>query len=461
MKVVLGGGLAGLSAAHRLSEGGQAVTVLEKGSQVGGLSRTVSHHGFRFDLGGHRFITDNQQVAELVKRLLGEDLLTVPRSSQIFLRGQFINYPLQPLQAIRSLGPAGTMRILADYGVEQLRQLLLRPPVASLEDWVVSQFGRTMFNLYFRDYSEKVWGLKCREISQEWVAQRINGLSLWSAAVNACLRLASRRQFKTLVDEFHYPRQGIGQLSERLRAAIEPANQVLTSAAVREVHHDGRRIRAVTAGQPGRSFEVAGEEFISTIPLTTLIRQLRPAPPAAVLAAAQAIGYRALVLVTLMLDKERMTDLTWLYFPGRDIPFGRIHEPTNWSRELAPPGKTHVVAEFFCSEDDALWQAPDQFLSETTTSHLQRLGFLQRQEVIDHCVLRIPHAYPTFSLDYRHHLQVLTDYLGRFENLHLVGRTGSFSYLNMDLAMASGLETAEKLLGSGEKTAAFSLAANY
>jgi protoporphyrinogen oxidase len=455
MNVVLGGGLAGLAAGHRLTSSGCPTVIVEKGSRVGGLARTIHYSGFRFDLGGHRFLTDNERVMSLVSELLGEELLTVPRSSQIFMHGKFVDYPLNPVNALFGLGLSTTASIILDYGREKVRQAISKPPMISLEDWVVAQFGRRMFDLYFRDYSERVWGLDCSAISMEWVAKRIDGLSLWKAVKHALFKV-NGRGCKTLTDSFVYPRLGIGQLSDRLRDYIAARNQVRTSTEVQQVYHTAGMITGVELRDDKGSSLLRGDQYFSSIPLTMLLEKMCPRPPEEVMAAVARISFRSLIVVSLMLNRQKVTDLTWLYFPGKDVPFGRIHEPTNWSPEMAPAGQTHLVTEYFCDRHDQTWDSTDEHLASTTAEHLQRLKFIDPSEVTDSCVLRVPYAYPIFNIDYRKNLQVITDWLDRFDNLQLIGRSGRYSYLNMDCAMESGIEAVERVIARSGASATFS-----
>ncbi len=443
--VILGGGLAGLSAGYVLSRGGRTVVVLEGDSTVGGLSKTVVHGGFRFDLGGHRFITKNRKIERFVTEVLDGDFLIVPRKSEIYMLNRYFDYPLRPVNAIFGLGLPTTVEILTDYLKERLRSMLNPQEVVSLEDWVVKQFGRKMFDLYFRQYSEKVWGIDCSSISQEWVAQRIRGLSLWSAIKNAFFRF-SGRNIDTLSDRFIYPPKGIGQISEMLRERIEEGGTVLTETRAVRVDHEDFVIKGVVARNCEDIYEASGREFVSSIPLTHLVRMLRPPAPDEVLEAAARLRYRDLVVVTVMLDRERVTDLTWMYLPEEEIPLGRIHEPKNWSPQMAPEGKTHIVAEFFCFEGDGIWNSTDEELTSVTVEHLERLGFVDASEVIDSCVIRVPKAYPLFEVGYSTYHERVLAYLRNFRNLHVIGRGGMFRYYNMDHAMESGIEVAEDIL---------------
>jgi protoporphyrinogen oxidase len=443
--VVLGGGLSGLSAGYALTNAGLTVRVYEGDPIVGGLSKTIEHNGFRFDLGGHRFFTTDQAVDELVRDLMGPEMVPVRRSSKILLHNRYFDYPLRPLNAIFGMGIPTTARILADYAWETAKRAVIKKDLVSLEDWVVSNFGRTMFALYFKEYSEKVWGIDCGRISAAWVAQRIKGLSLAKAIKSAFFKF-SGKDLATLTDSFAYPSRGIGRISDRLAEEIEKSGAVHTGTKVVRLNHDSFRVGSVTVGDQDRRYTVTAEEYVSTIPLTAILNMLSPAPPALILEAAGSLRFRDLVIVAIMVDRERVTDQTWLYIPEQKIPFGRIHEPTNWSRAMAPDGKSLLVMEYFSFQGDAVWNMSDDALTDLTVDNLVRLGFVGRQEVLDSVIVRVPKAYPLFEVGYDVHAGVLFDYLDRFSNLHIAGRSGMFRYYNMDVAIRSGIEIAEKLI---------------
>jgi protoporphyrinogen oxidase len=443
--VILGGGLSGLSAGHALSNAGFSVKVYERDSNVGGLSKTIDKNGFRFDLGGHRFFTRDEQIDAFVRNLMGNELLTVQRSSKIYLRNKFFDYPLKPINAVFGLGIPTTVRILADYVRQTAKRTIRIKEAVSLEDWVVSNFGRTMFSIYFKEYSEKVWGIDCSRISATWVAQRIKGLSLVTALKNAFFKF-SGKDLATLTDSFLYPSLGIGQLSDRLRGEIEKRNDVFTDTIVECVNHSDFRVGSISVRNQGEVLTVPADEFISSIPITKLVSMLNPSPPAGIRETAAKLRYRDLVIVVIMVDRDRVTDQTWIYIPEQKIPFGRIHEPTNWSPAMAPPGKSLLVMEFFSFRGDAVWNMQDDKLADLTAENLVGLGFISRREVLDSVVVRVPKAYPLFEVGYRKHVDDLHDYLGRFSNLHIAGRSGMFRYYNMDVAIRSGIETAEKVI---------------
>jgi protoporphyrinogen oxidase len=443
--IILGGGLAGLSAGFALAGAGMPVSVLESDNTVGGLSKTIIQNDFRFDLGGHRFFTKDARIDTFVRELLGRDVLTVPRKSKIYMNGKFFDYPMKPSNAVSGLGITTTMRAVTDYGLEKVKNIVNPSEHISLEDWVVSNFGRTMFNLYFKEYSEKVWGIPCDRVSEEWVSQRIKGLSLWVAIKNAFFRF-SGRDVNTLVDTFIYPPFGIGQIADKLKAKIEVKNTIYTDTRVTEIHHENSVITGITARNCGKLYQVRGSEFVSTIPLTKFVHLLKPAVPEEIRDAASRLRYRDLVVVAIMLNLERVTDLTWMYVPGKDMPLGRIHEPKNWSSQMAPEGKTHIVSEYFCFEGDKIWNSTDKELRTTTVGQLEKLGLVRKNEVIGSAVVRVPKAYPVFEVGYTEHYGKIVRYLDNFKNLHFSGRSGLFRYYNMDHAIESGLDAAGDIL---------------
>lgn len=444
--VILGGGLAGLAAGHALAGAGREVAVFERDAQVGGLSRTVEHCGQRFDLGGHRLLTDSARVCELVRGVVREPLLQVPRSSKILLRGRYVDYPLRPLNALQGFGPLASLRALGGYLAAQLAHRARPRPLETLEDWVVRHYGRPLFELFFKPYSEKVWGLECRQISADWVAQRIQGLTL-GAAIRRSLWRPAEAGPRTLSNAFLYPARGIGSIAEGLRAAIlARRGRISTQTPVTRLVHRAGRIEHVVVPHGERSATCHASEFISSLPLPVLARMLWPAAPPEVLAAAARLRYRDLLLVAVRLARERATDQTWIYIPGREYTFGRLHEPKNWSPQMGTSGETLLVAEHFCSRTDALWQTDDETLIDRCIDELAGLGLIARSEALDGVVVRVPCAYPAFEVGYEQAAAVVTAYLARFANLQVIGRTGAFRYFNMDHAIESGLHSADAVL---------------
>ena len=435
--IVLGGGLTGLSAAYAFSSKGVSPQVFEADDTVGGLSKTIIRDGYRFDIGGHRFHAKDKKIEAFVRGLMGEELLNVSRKSRIYMNGRFFDYPLKPLNSLSGLGPLTVLRVIADYCLERAKGLFKADPGDSLEDWVVRNFGRKMFEIYFRIYSEKVWGIPCNRISRSWVERRIEGLSLATVIKNAFSK-AVGRDVPTLIDDFLYPALGIGRISDRLAEEIGHLGSVHTSSPVKAIHHDGKSITSVVAGEK----KASADAYVSTIPLTAFVNMMDPAPPDEVLEASSGLGYRDLVIVAIAVDRPVVTNLSWIYVPDKDFSFGRIHEPKVWSSAMAPEGKTLLVVEYFCFQNEGVWNNTDEKLIETSVEGLGRLGFVKPDEVSKGWVLRVPGAYPLFEIGYEEMSRVILEYLSGFDNLKVAGRAGRFAYLNMDHAIAAGREAA-------------------
>lgn len=434
--VVLGGGLTGLTFALEAARRGRRAAVLEAEDQVGGLARTLSFGDYRFDIGGHRCHSAWPEVTAWVLDALDGDVLDVSRRSRIRLDGRYVDYPLQFPNALTAFSPPDAARILASYLKAHLRPHGQRRDV-SFEDWVVRRFGRALYDIYFRPYTEKVWGIPCTELSADWASQRI-GLPSLSAAVRGSLRRGSRPA--TLVSRFLYPPLGIGALPERIAAKAQATGRaaVHTGSRVSRLEHD-------PAGGWRVSYEQAGrEQVVSTIPLESLLRALPlPAETAAVLS--RPLAYRGVRCVFLAVAGPRISADTWTYFPDSHLTLGRTHEPPNWSPQMAPPGQTSLCVEVFCSAGDAIWQRPDGDLADAVVADLDRLGFLARSRVREAWGLRAAHAYPVYRIGYADALGRVHEALARWPTLHLAGRTGTFEYLNMDAAIRQAIHLADAL----------------
>lgn len=443
--IILGAGPAGLAAAHVLTSNGVPPTVFERAPWVGGLARTVERNGFRFDIGGHRWFTKKDEIHQFFVDVVGDELITVKRTSRIYFEGKYFYYPLKIGNALRGMGVRRSVQALADALAIKLRPLRVEGE-PTMEQAYINQFGRTLYEQFFRTYSEKVWGLRCDQISGDWVVQRSKGLSLTTAIKDAFAR--SRGEIESLVDRFLYPRLGIGRFSERMADAVRHGGGTIAlDSRVIRIHHRGQRVTGVTVRSRAGDDVVEGDTFISSIPITQLVRALRPAAPAEVLAAAEALRFRELITVNLMLKREQVTADTWLYIHDPDITFARIHEPKNWSPAMAPAGTTSLVCELFCDQGDRFWRAPDDALIELAVKDFESLGFFDRREVIDGFVVRAVRAYPTYTLGYQRHLDVLKHYLRGFENLQIIGRYGTFRYNNSDHSVETGILAARNVLG--------------
>ncbi|MBM4395141.1 MAG: NAD(P)/FAD-dependent oxidoreductase [Deltaproteobacteria bacterium] len=440
--VVVGAGPAGLAAARALAGSGRPSLVLEATGEVGGISRTVTRNGYRFDLGGHRFFTKFDEVQRLWEEVLGPDLLVRPRMSRILYRGRFFDYPLRASNALANLGPIEAARCIASWAVA--RATTSDREAATFEDWVTARFGRRLFGIFFKTYSEKVWGVPCTEIAASWAAQRIRNLSLGRAAWNAIF--GSRGDVTSLIERFHYPRLGPGMMYERMAQQVETAGgSVRLCAPVEAVRRDGMRATAVLAG--GR--EVPVRHLISSMPLTDLVRSLDPPAPDAVRAAADALVFRSMMTVNLIVDRAALFPDNWIYVHSPELKVARIQNFGNWSPEMVPVEGTSAIAlEYMTSPHEALWAGTDEDAFALGRREAVATGLLRDASVTDGMVVRIPHAYPVYRIGYERHLDVIADWLRGFSNLQPVGRGGMFKYNNADHSILTGLLAIENLDGA-------------
>ena len=446
--VILGAGPGGLAAGHYLGSSGIRPLVLEKLSYVAGLCHTQVRDGFRFDIGGHRWFTKNEELNRWFLKLMEGELVRVHRISRIYFDGKYYHYPIRISNVLRNTGIISSARALASYAAAGFRSFRDSLEPINMEDAYVRQFGRKLYEMFFQQYSEKVWGRACTEISADWVQQRTRGLSVLSALRDAMV--GSRASVESLIDEFWYPRLGYSRICDRMAEDImNTGGRVCLNSNVLSVMHDGSTVLGVKYRAPdGQEKYVQAEAVISSIPLTVLIRNLQPAPPPEILEAARGLLFRDLITVNIMLDRPRVTSDTWLYIHDRDIPFARLHEPKNWSADMAPPGKTSLVAEIFCTIGDEMWSRSDEALCELTVHHLaESLKFIRRDEVIGAFAFRAPQAYPVYGLDYGQHLKKIKNYIAGIRNLQIIGRGGTFRYNNSDHSIEMGLLAARNLLG--------------
>lgn len=448
---IVGAGPAGLTAAYLLTKAGKRVVVIEKDPiYVGGISRTVEHNGFRFDIGGHRFFSKSREIMEMWNEILPDDFIERPRMSRIYYEGKFYSYPLRAFEALRNLGFWRSAVCMVSY----LKwKMLPAKETKSFEDWTINQFGKKLFSIFFKTYTEKVWGMACSEISADWAAQRIKGLSLGSAVLDGLKRSLGLNKrpndgmsAKTLLETFRYPRRGPGMMWESARdKIIAGGNIILMDHALKQLRHDGVCWQMSAVNADGECV-VSAEHIISSAPMRELASRIYPMP--ASLPNALNLKYRDFITVALMIRSSDLFPDNWIYIHDPSVKVGRIQNFRSWSPEMVPdPALACVGLEYFCFEGDGLWNSSDDDLVKLASKEMGKLGLCNPDLIEGGVVVRQEKAYPVYDEHYTAQVTAMrTELETTYPTLHLVGRNGMHRYNNQDHAMMTAMLTVRNIL---------------
>jgi protoporphyrinogen oxidase len=439
--VVLGAGPAGLTAAYLLAKQGKPVIVLESTEFVGGIARTQVRDGYRFDLGGHRFFTKVKEVDELWHEIMKEEFLKRPRQSRIYWNDKFLEYPLQGMDVIRKLGPVELTRCLISYAWAAMKP---KGREDTFEDWVSNRFGKRLYQHFFKTYTEKLWGVSAREIRAEWAAQRIKGLSFFSAA-RAAFFGNEGNKIKSLISEFNYPRFGPGQMWEQMTDDIkDKGGEIRLNAPVTKlVTEDGRIVKVLAGGET-----LEPSHVISSLPLRTTVGIAEPEAPVDVRDAARGLRYREFLTVLLVIEGEDLFPDNWIYIHQPGVRVLRIQNFKSWSPWMVPPGETSssIGMEYFCFEGDELWNTPDDQLVQMASQEIERLHLARAQDVKFGFVERVHKAYPIYDELYAERVATIRRWLESISNITQVGRNGLHRYNNSDHSMLTAMRAVDNIL---------------
>ncbi len=440
--VVLGGGPAGLTAGYLLAKEGKSVIVLESTDQVGGIARTEIRDGYRFDLGGHRFFTKVKEVDDLWHEIMKEEFLKRPRQSRIYWRRKFLDYPLQGMDVIKKLGPWELFLCGMSYLWAAIKP---KGREDTFEEWVSNRFGKRLFNHFFKAYTEKVWGVSTSEIRAEWAAQRIKGLSFFSAAKSAFFGNKGD-EIKSLIGEFNYPRFGPGQMWEQMMSDIrERGGEVRLNAPVTRLRTDpatGKILEVVAGGET-----LTPSYVISSLPLRTTVGIAEPEAPANVRDAARGLRYRDFLTVLLVLSEKNIFPDNWIYIHEPDVQVGRIQNFRSWSPWMVPNDEDGSIGlEYFCFEGDELWDMDDDKLVKLATDELVHIGLARPDMVKRGFAVRVHKAYPIYDAEYSERVATIREWLQTVPNLVQVGRNGLHRYNNSDHSMLTAMRAVDNIL---------------
>jgi protoporphyrinogen oxidase len=444
--VIVGAGPAGLTASAELVDRGIPITLIEKTDRVGGIARTDTYKGYRFDIGGHRFFTRVPWVMEFWKKVMGDDFLERPRLSHIYYQKQFYTYPIKPLEVLRKFGARESLRVIASYFHAHLQKC---PQEETFEGYIVNRFGKRLFYHFFQSYTEKVWGVPTSEIRASWAAQRIKGMSIWGMLKTALF--PKHNTHTSLIEQFYYPRLGPGQMWERVLEKVQASGKasVHFSSTPVVIHHQDGLVESVDIQTPQGIVTVPCRALISSMTLGELITLHTPALPADVQNAAAQLRYRDFLTVALIVAQEHLFPDTWIYIHDASVHVARIQNFKNWSPELVPDQKTTCVGlEYFVFETDDLWKMSDTDLVAMATNELVQLCLAKREDIVDGCVVRMQRAYPMYDAASEEALPIIQKALTEIKNLYPVGRNGMHKYNNQDHAMYTAKLAVENIFGA-------------
>jgi protoporphyrinogen oxidase len=494
--IIIGAGPAGLTAAYELLMKTDILPViLEKSGDIGGISKTVNYKGNRMDIGGHRFFSKSDRVMQWWLNILpleqdpGEPLtiqyqnksreldprrfntaaatgpaaktmLVRNRLSRIYYLRKFFVYPIAlSIDTIRKLGLSRVLRIGFSYLGARLRPR----PERSLEDFLINRFGADLYRTFFKDYTEKVWGMPCSSISAEWGAQRIKGLSIGKALAHAIRQpfkkqasLAQKDTQTSLIDRFLYPRLGPGQLWEEVAHIIrQKGGEIHLHHDTKEIYTAGAQVQRIVATDTHTGVQHAfeGDYFFSTMPVKDLVAGMHPRAPQPVAAVAQGLQYRDFITVGLLLRRlklqqegEELIKDNWIYIQEKDVKIGRLQVFNNWSPYMVrEPGTVWLGLEYFCNAGDELWQQTDTAFMAFAAGELEKIGIIDRADVLDSTIIRMEKTYPAYFGTYNS-FDTVRNWLDAFENLFLIGRNGMHKYNNSDHSMLTAMVAVENIL---------------
>lgn len=447
--IIFGAGLAGLAAGYELAKAGFTVTILEQENAVGGLARTIQVKNFKFDTGPHRWYTKSDMVNSWMLKLLGNEVIKVPRLTRIFFDNTFFEYPIKVKATLEGMGIVRTVQAVVDYFLMRLLRAVDKKPAVTLEEGYIQKFGVTLYNMFFKRYSEKLWGTSNKNISADWIGQRTRGLNITTVIKEAFFKTKNVVSF---VDEFSYPKDGIGRIAEKLaEGAQKDGVKILLNTQVVGLKHDAKNITGVDIKTKNGSRTLVADEYISSIPLSDLITSLKPKSSDNLLQINKKLTYRDELQVALFIKKTKITPDTWIYVHSFDIPFIRMMEMDNWSDRLSPRGTTTLVFEIACNEGDDMWlRKDDEIVRLVRDSFIKEFKLISEEDIIGSYVHRMPKEYPVYHIGYKEDLAKLKSYLSVFKNLQLIGRNGIFRYNNMDHSIEMGLYAAWNLI-EGER----------
>jgi len=447
--IIIGAGPAGLATGWELVKYNQSAELFEGGYQIGGLCATFDYNGFKYDFGGHRFFTKQDEVQKIWEEIMGDSFLVRNRLSRIYYQKKFFDYPIKIGNALKQLGLIESALVGLSLISVRISRRLKHKEEVTFEDWIVSRFGRRLFNHFFKSYTEKLWGISVKELGADWAAQRMKDISLLQVLKSVIIK-SKPGKIKSWINKFNYPKYGPGMLYSKMGEMIEDkGGKINLNQFVKRIVHNNSLIeKIVVIDKNGEEREISADNYVSSMPLNIMLRSLSPAPPKDILKLVDKMRFRALFDVCLIVNKKEIFPDNWIYVHEPDVHLLRVQNFKNWSPFMSPDdNKTNIGAEYVCWEGDELWSKSDEELVELAKKELSQVGLVDNNLVESGIVIRNKYAYPVYHLDYKEDLDKIFKYLSRFKNFQAIGRSGLYRYNNMDHSILTGLYAARNIMG--------------
>jgi protoporphyrinogen oxidase len=437
---VIGAGPAGLTAAYQLTKAGLSVDIYEAGPSVGGMAKTIKLWGRNVDLGPHRFFSSDHRVNAIWLEVVGKDYKMVNRLTRIYYKDTFFDYPLKAFNALNGLGFFQSIFCVLSY---LKSKFIFSAKPKTFEEWVIKRFGRRLFNIFFKSYSEKLWGIKCGELDAEFAVQRIKKLSLYEAIKSALVGNQGTKH-KTLVDEFAYPVSGAGQAYENMADYIKKKNLIFLRSPIKSAKPIGKNnTKPKIELSDGNTKEY--DHIISTMPITELVKQMDAEKE--IIDHSKSLKFRNTILVYLNVDGENLFPDQWVYIHNEKLKTGRITNFNNWLPKEKNRSNTILCLEYWCYDEDDIWNSADDKLINIAKEDIHKSSlFSDNNKILEGKVIKIPKCYPVYKSGYKNHLKPIENFLSKQRGLSVIGRYGSFKYNNQDHSILMGILAAENII---------------
>ncbi len=451
--LIIGAGPAGLACAVELSKKSKDFIIIEKETLPGGLSKTYTFKEkdgsvFYTDNGPHRFFSKNPYLYEFISDILGKDWIKVKRHTRQYINGKFYDYPINAVQALKNIGILESLLMLKDYLISKIKFKIFKKPILNFRDYIEAHFGKRLGEFNMINYTEKIWGIPAVTIHQDWAKQRIKGLDLRAIILNIFKKITQRKDptAASLVDEFYYPANGSGEIYENIVKKLSKEKySIFFNTQTTQISLTDSVFETEVVINNEKCL-IKSKFLVESIPINNFINIFKPTPTKPVLDAISNLKYRSQVYLFITLNKESLSNDQWIYFPNTEIPFGRISEMKNFSKKMSPEGKTSIFIEFFCTENDKVWNMSKDELLDLTLPHIEKIGLFSKKEIRDAYLIKQKNAYPVYDLEYKEHVSKVMDYIDSIENLFAIGRPGRFRYNNQDHSLEMGILAAKSIL---------------